>query len=84
LYGSRVSGTNSPESDLDVAVEIEALPGDSSPLATWIGEGSRLSASLAPLLPVPLHLEWYGGAQATPTVHSGIVAASLVVFARAA
>jgi predicted nucleotidyltransferase len=83
LYGSRVKGTHRPDSDLDVAIELTPLPGDGSTLATWFGEESRLTASLAPLLPVPLDLEWYGDAELTPTIHRGLEAGSVVVFTRA-
>ena len=58
LYGSRVRGSHREDSDLDVAIEITPLPGDSSAFATWIAEASRLALSLAPLLPLPVDLEW--------------------------
>ena len=80
LYGSRVHGTNGPNSDLDVAIEIIPLPGDISPLATWIAEGRGLAESLASLLPCALDLEWYGGATETPTIHRGLVAGSVLVY----
>jgi predicted nucleotidyltransferase len=35
LFGSRVRGAHKPDSDLDVAVEIFTLQGDSSPFTTW-------------------------------------------------
>lgn len=84
LYGSRVRGSHREDSDLDVAIEIEPLPGDSSAFATWISEASDLRQSLAPLLPVPVDLEWYGSDHETPTIHHGITAGSLLVYERAA
>jgi predicted nucleotidyltransferase len=84
IYGSRVRGSHREDSDLDVAIEIAPLPGDSSALATWISEASHLAGSLARLLPVPIDLEWYGGEFETPTVHRGLAAGSLVAYERAA
>ena len=84
LYGSRVHGTLQDDSDLDIAIEIQPLPGDSSAFATWISEASALRRSLAPLLPMSADLEWYGGADATPTIERGLVAGSRLVYERAA
>jgi predicted nucleotidyltransferase len=80
LYGSRVRGTHRSDSDLDVAIEIVSLPGDSGPLATWIGESHRLEASVAGVVPVFVHLEWYGGEQATPRIHKALKRSSLLVY----
>lgn len=82
VFGSRVNGTQGAQSDLDVAVELRPSPGDETLLATWICEAGRLRASLAQLLPVPLDLEWYGGPDETPTIHSGLQSDSRLVFER--
>lgn len=80
LYGSRVRGTHRLDSDLDVAVEIVPLPGDSCSLATWIGESHRLEASVARIVPVVVHLEWYGGEVETPRIHKALEQSSIVVY----
>lgn len=80
LFGSRVRGTHRPDSDLDVAVEVFTLPGDSCPLATWIGESHRLEASIAGIVPVLIDLEWYGGEAETPVIHKALKRSSLVVY----
>lgn len=80
LFGSRVRGDHLNDSDLDVAVEIFKLPGDSGPLATWIGESHRLEASIAEIVPVVVDLEWYGGEAETPTIHKALERSSLVVY----
>jgi predicted nucleotidyltransferase len=84
IYGSRVRGSHREDSDLDVAIEIQPLPGDSSAFATWISEAFELCQSLASMLPVPVGLEWYGGKHGTPTIHRGLTAGSVVVYERAA
>ena len=80
LYRSRVRGTDHPDSDIDVAIEIIPAAGDSGALATWMHESATLAASLAQVLLVPLHLEWYGGPGVTPTVHQGLMAGSRIVY----
>lgn len=80
LFGSRVRGTHRQDSDLDVAVEIDALPGDSCPFTTWTAEAQRLKASIAGLVPVVIDLEWYGGEEETPHVHHALQRSSVVVY----
>ena len=80
LFGSRVRGTHRPDSDLDVAVEVFTLPGDSSPFTTWTGEAQRLKVSIAGIVPVNIDLNWYGGAVETARIHAGLEASSIVIY----
>jgi predicted nucleotidyltransferase len=83
FFGSRVKGTNRLESDLDVAVEIDEDIDDEEPRsAAWARAASKLRTSLAPLLPVILDLQWYGGEAETPTIHAGLVKGHVVVYER--
>lgn len=82
VFGSRVKGTHSPNSDLDVAIELVPRPGDETVLATWICEARALRESLARVVPVPVDLEWYGGPDETPTIHTALLAGSRVVYER--
>ena len=80
LFGSRVRGTHRPDSDLDVAVEIFTLPGDSSPFTTWTGEAQRLKASIAGVVPTAIDLDWYGDEVETPRIHAALEQSSVVVY----
>lgn len=80
LFGSRVRGTHRPDSDLDVAVEVFALPGDSSPFTTWTGEAQRLKASIASVVPVVIDLDWYGDEVETPRIHAALEQSSVMVY----
>ncbi|GAB2843217.1 hypothetical protein GCM10027277_08250 [Pseudoduganella ginsengisoli] len=82
LFGSRVKGTETKNSDLDVAVEIERKVSDSCEYTTFAFEGSGLRSRLQRMLPFEVQLEWYGGPHETPTVHSGLMEASILVFDR--
>jgi predicted nucleotidyltransferase len=80
LFGSRVRGTHRPDSDLDVAVEVFTLPGDSSPFTTWAGEAQRLKTSIAGVVPVTIDLDWYGDEVETPRIHEALEQSSIVVY----
>ncbi|MCU9527494.1 nucleotidyltransferase family protein [Pseudomonas mosselii] len=80
LFGSRVRGTNSPDSDLDVAVEIATLENDSCPLTTWTAEAQRLKASIVGVVPVIIDLDWYGGEEETPRIHHALQQSSMLVY----
>ena len=80
LFGSRVRGTHSPDSDLDVAIELRTPGCGKTALDTWRGEAKWLRESIAPILPVRIDLEWYGGPEQTPTVHAGLLCSSRVVY----
>lgn len=80
LFGSRVRGEHKPDSDLDVAIEIFTLDGDSAPFTTWTGEAGRLKASIAGIVPVIIDLDWYGGEVETPHIHRALERSSIVVY----
>ncbi|MCO8310910.1 hypothetical protein [Pseudomonas mandelii] len=69
-----------PDSDLDVAVEIFTLQGDSSPFTTWTCEAQRLKSSIAGVVPVIIDLDWYGGELETPRIHQALEQSSVVVY----
>jgi predicted nucleotidyltransferase len=83
FFGSRVRGTNRPNSDLDVAIEIDARPGDASVDLTWHDEGRRLRNTLKPLLfPVKLDLQLDRGEKESPIIHKALTQGSIVVYER--
>ena len=49
VFGSRVRGSERPDSDLDAAIEHASMPGDSGPFATWIGKAQIWRDELVPL-----------------------------------
>ncbi len=64
LFGSRVSGQSWPDSDLDVAMELDAstMPHDWSPFMTWAVEHKRFEREIQPLIPYPVHhAHFYSG-----------------------
>lgn len=83
LFGSRVRGTERPDSDIDIAVEVQTLPGDSSAFTTFMFEKRRLEVAIESILPMSVQLEWYGGPEETPTIHAGLLESSMLIYERA-
>jgi predicted nucleotidyltransferase len=82
VYGSRARGDHRPESDLDVAVELEESQWQESPFTIWMTSGTRWQRELAPLLPWALDLQWHDRGDETPTVSAKIQRGHFVVYER--
>lgn len=72
IFGSRATGTHTPDSDLDIALEIDPRPNDTNIFATWIVENQKWQQELSALLPYQVHLELYD-----PTASERIVATAV-------
>lgn len=83
VFGSRARGTERPDSDIDVAVEHDAMPGDSDAFTTAIYEADAWRDELAPHLSAPLDLESYIPGLTT-TIQAGLDESSVLVYERAA
>lgn len=86
LFGSRVRGDHGPESDIDIAVELDpsAFRGvdESGGLATWMFEAEAWREELRRLIPLKLQLERYHPEQ-TPTVGKGLARSSQLIYEKA-
>lgn len=82
IFGSRARGTSRSDSDVDIAIEVRASPGDSDPLATFMFEADKLEHSIKARLPLEVDLEWYGGPVGTPIIHAGLQQSSVLVYQR--
>lgn len=83
IFGSRVRGTERPDSDVDIAIEVAQLPGDETAFCTFICESDALSEDLQRVVPIQVHLVWHGGPTLTPTVHAGLQESSILAYDRA-
>lgn len=87
LFGSRVRGDNRPESDIDIAVELDpsAFRGadESGGLATWMFEAQAWREELKQLIPMKIQLERYHPGQ-TPTIEKGLARSSQLIYEKAA
>ena len=82
VYGSRVRGTHSTDSDLDVAIEFDPVGLDSDCLTTWICDAKKWRKEIQPFIPWPLHLEWNDPGGETPHVAAGLGESSILVYER--
>ena len=81
LFGSRVAGTHGPESDIDVAVEHDALPWHADPFDTWLDRVGRWRKQLAQQLNFRLDL-WRFEAGRTPMIEAALSDGCICVYAR--
>lgn len=82
VYGSRARGDHRPDSDLDVAVEIEESKWQESPFTVWMTSAAGWQRELAPRLPWTLDLQWHDRGPETPTVSAKIQRGHFVVYER--
>ena len=61
FFGSRVKGTERPDSDLDIAIELVPNCDESNGLATWLHCKDIWEKELQEILPVKVQIEWNGG-----------------------
>lgn len=81
FFGSRIKGTATPTSDLDIAVSLNFEESGTS-LAYWIHHCNHWAGELKALVSVEVDLQWYGGSE-TPTIHAALNDASFLVYDRA-
>ena len=78
LFGSYVTKTKIPPSDIDVAVEISNKDNDAA-FGFWCHEGDRMERELSSLLGYKVDLEWLDETR-TPTIKKGLKAGSVIIY----
>jgi predicted nucleotidyltransferase len=76
IYGSRLRGTQRPDSDLDIAIEIFARPTAEQRGQFWNHTVALWRADLRLIVPFEPHIEMY------VTVWTNVNACSMLVFER--
>jgi uncharacterized protein len=86
LFGSRVRGEHGPQSDIDIAVELDPVAfrgaDDSGGLATWMFEAPAWREELKQLIPLKVQLERYHREQ-TPTIGKALAESSQLIYEKA-
>ena len=83
VFGSRAKGTHRPDSDIDVAVELEPVGDSEETLTRWIARcdlwGSQLQSRMTP----KVDLEWFDPDGSTPSIESRLNEGKVLVYERA-
>lgn len=83
LFGSRVRGDHRPDSDIDIAVELDpdVFQGvdESGGLATWMFEAKGWKRELEEFIYLKIQLERYHVDQ-TPTIGKALAQSSQIVY----
>ena len=84
VFGSRARSDYRPDSDLDIAVELDPaeFPGsdESGGLATWMFETGDWQAEVQTLVGYVVDLEQLVDMTATPTIAKGVAASSRLAY----
>ncbi len=80
LYGSRISGQNSSDSDLDVAILINYKGSKEEELKTFYRESNRLNKDLTDSLSVAVDLRLYNKAIRIPKVANYFNKTSVMIY----
>ena len=86
LFGSRVRGDHSSNSDLDIAIELDPAEchGDQSGgLATWMRDTDDWQEEIAKMIPLKIDLEQYRG-EDTPRILKALAQSSFVIYEKIA
>ena len=81
IFGSQERGEATPDSDLDVAIEIDPLGNDESAYTSFVHEAGNWRAELQPMLTYKLHLKWYD--ESNRPVWDGVNSDGIQVYGRA-
>jgi len=81
VFGSRAHSDHRPDSDIDVAIEINHND-ESNGLATWMFETTSWQQELAALFSFPVDLQQYQGPIGTPVIDAALARSSRLIFER--
>ncbi|MGF6971209.1 putative nucleotidyltransferase [Paraburkholderia sp. WC7.3g] len=83
VFGSRLKGTHHVVSDLDVAMEIDAVGYDESAAVTWVAHHLEWERTLTPLTGYKVDLNEFDSSNRMSNVVSYISCCAALVYARA-
>lgn len=83
VYGSRVKGTHRPDSDIDIAVELQPVGDSEETLAVWMAHCNQWQSELQARIGPTVVLEWFDPDGATTTIQATLDEASMLIYERA-
>jgi uncharacterized protein len=84
VYGSRANGTPRPDSDLDLAVELEPVGDSEETLSVWLAHEGAWHAELQNRISPKVDLEWFDPDGGMTPVRAALDKGKTLVYERAA
>lgn len=83
VFGSRAKGTHQPDSDIDIAVELEPVADSEETITRWIANSALWRSQLQSRIVERVDLEWFDPDGSTPTIAAGLNEAKVLIYERA-
>jgi len=83
LYGSPAKGTHRPDSDINIAVELEPVGDSEETLAVWIANAGSWQLQLQTRIAPKVDLEWFDPDGSTRTLQAAQEEAKVLIYERA-
>jgi predicted nucleotidyltransferase len=88
VFGSRYKGTNSEDSDLDIAVEVEWVKGQmlgvcENSFSLWVVTSRKFEYLMKDAIPWNLDLQQYVNEAETPNIHQYLQDSSKLLYEKA-
>lgn len=85
IFGSRYKGTNTDDSDLDIAVEVEWVEGYklgycADAFSLWAAAAPHFEEELRQCSPWTMDLQQYAGSAGTPRIHRYLREGSVLLY----
>ncbi|SAL06368.1 hypothetical protein AWB78_08034 [Caballeronia calidae] len=82
VYGSQLKGVQRKDSDLDVAMEIDAMCSDETARVSWVCHRTEWETEMTALVPYKVHLQDYDLTNPTSRVVAYIGCCAVLVYQR--
>lgn len=83
IFGSRTTDSYEPDSDIDIAAEIEPVGDSEETLALWMVNSETWHAQLQQRVTFEVDLEWFDPDGSTSKVHGALRETGVLVYDRA-
>jgi predicted nucleotidyltransferase len=80
VFGSRARGTHRPDSDIDIAVELEPVADSEETLLVWMANSEKWRSQLQDRISMPVDLEWFDPNGGTGTIRAALDEAKTLVY----
>jgi predicted nucleotidyltransferase len=83
VIGSRAKGSERPDSDLDIAIEIEPVVDSEETLSRWMVKADEWAAQLQKVVGPKVDLAWFDPDGSTPKIQKALDDGAILIYDRA-